>query len=432
MPIYMKAGYSLTLHSMRTTHLFTGASSRGPSSRNLMNELRIVFACFRKFHLRIKLEKTKAILKIAGHVKHSILKHYVRKNPTGRRLLLMPGDPSQWISLVPQAEHLGLIISYDHLEQQALRHRIQKAHGRRWALASILHSPKVSISYKLSVWQSCVYSTMMYGLSTCGINGDQVRDTQRAIMKHVRAQAHLTGDTHETIVAKYNIPQAVDDLQRELLRAADNRTGCMMKDGKSNLCRRLQQCSEGPERDDNLGTFQWACPFCSDMFPTQAALKIHAQRTHKHIDKTDITFNKALHSVGGLPTCRFCNKKFSRWQTLSQHITANRCPKHMPAQPVDNDATYAHMPKNPADPGIPVQINDEPHSSTQASPATCIEVGTSVISQQTGGCCSCQYRPQFLHPSACDYQSSHADMCFVRSVECIASHHEATLPVQPC
>ena len=120
------------------------------------------------------------------------------------------------------------------------------------------------------------------------------------------------------------------------------------------------------------------------MFPTQAALKIHAQRTHKHIDKTDITFNKALHSVGGLPTCRFCNKKFSRWQTLSQHITANRCPKHMPAQPVDNDATYAHMPKNPADPGIPVQINDEPHSSTQASPATCIEVGTSVISQQTG------------------------------------------------
>eukprot|EP00439_Symbiodinium_sp_Y106_P009036 s3584_g1.t1 len=84
---------------------------------------------------------------------------------------------------------------------------------------------RVSISYKLSIWRSCVYSTMMYGLSTCGINGDQVRELQRAIMKHVRAivnnQAHLTGDTHETIVAKYSIPKADEDLQQELLRAAE-------------------------------------------------------------------------------------------------------------------------------------------------------------------------------------------------------------------
>ena len=330
-----------------------------------MNELRIVFACFRKFHLRINLEKTKAILKIMGHMKHRVLKHYVRKTPTGRRLLLMPGDPSQWISLVSQAEYLGLIISYDHFEQQALRHRIQKANGRRWALASILHSPKVSISYKLSVWRSCVYSTMMYGLSTCGINGDQARELQRAIMKHVRAivnnQAHLTGDTHETIVNKYNIPKADEDLQQELLRAAERQKAMLdwMYDDQwqEHLCCRLQQYSEGPARDDSSETFQWACPFCSEMFPTQAALKIHAQRTHKHIDKNDIVFNKALHSVGGLPTCRFCHKQFSRGETLAQHITANRCTKHVPkqqTQPVDPDVTYAHMPESPARSAIPV------------------------------------------------------------------------------
>ena len=105
-----------------------------------MNELRQVFACFKKFHLRINLEKTKAILKIVGNMKHRIYKQHVRKHPNGRRLLLMSGDPSQWLSLVTQAEYLGLIISYDQFEQQSLRHRIGKAHGRRWALASILHS----------------------------------------------------------------------------------------------------------------------------------------------------------------------------------------------------------------------------------------------------------------------------------------------------
>eukprot|EP00439_Symbiodinium_sp_Y106_P046963 s2644_g6.t1 len=398
---------------------------------NLMNELRIVFACFRKFHLRINLEKTKAILKIMGHMKHRVLKHYVRRTPTGRRLLLMPGDPSQWISLVSQAEYLGLIISYDHFEQQALRHRIQKANGRRWALASILHSPKVSISYKLhfeqqalrhriqkangrrwalasilhspkvsisyklSVWRSCVYSTMMYGLSACGLNGDQARELQRAIMKHVRAivnnQAHLTGDTHETIVNKYNIPKADVDLQQELLRAAERQKAMLdwMYDDQwqEHLCCRLQQYSEGPTRDDSSETFQWACPFCSEMFSTQAALKIHAQRTHKHIDKNDIVFNKALHSVGGLPTCRFCHKKFSRWQTLAQHITANRCTKHVPQQPTqpgDPDVTYAHMPDGPARSAIPVHEGKELSSSAQDSPITRhkADTDTDVVSQR--------------------------------------------------
>ena len=105
---------------------------------------------------------------------------------------------------------------------------------------------------------------------------------------------------------------------------------------QDHLCHRLQQCSAEPERDDSLDSFQWACPFCEDMFPTQAALKVHAQRTHQHTDRVDITFNKARHSVGGLPTCRFCEKQFSRWQTLAQHITQNRCPKHRPDLHVEN------------------------------------------------------------------------------------------------
>ena len=220
--------------------------------------------------------------------------------------------------------------------------------------SSILHSTKVSISYKLSVWNSCVYSTMMYGMATCGLSGDQVTELQRAIMKHVRAivnnQAHLTGDTHATIMARYPIPRATDDLRRELLRAADRQQATpdwmFHNSWHDHLCRRLQQRSAEPEQDDNLDSFQWACPFCEDMFPTQAALKVHAQRTHQHTDRVDITFNKARHSVGGLPTCRFCDKQFSRWQTLAQHITQNRCPKHQPDLHVEYHTfnTYDHMP----------------------------------------------------------------------------------------
>ena len=49
--------------------------------------------------------------------------------------------------------------------------------------------------------------------------------------------------------------------------------------------------------------------------------------------------------MGGLPTCRFCGKQFSRWQTLAQHITQNRCPKHRPDLHAEKHIfdTYDHM-----------------------------------------------------------------------------------------
>ena len=316
-----------------------------------MNELRQVFACFKQFHLCINYEKTKAILKVVGNMKHRIYKDYVRKHNNGRRLLLMPGDPTHWLPLVSQAEYLGLIISYDQYEQQSMRHRVTKAHGRRWALASILHSSKVRIKYKLSVWRSCVYSTMMYGMATCGLSGDQIKEIQRAIMKHVRAivnnQAHITGDSHATIRQKFDIPQASDDIAHHIHQVAKQqqlRPDWMYTESwQQHLLARQQLLHEQLDEDERAESLQWACPHCEALFPTQAALKIHARRTHQHCDAPDIVFNKSLHSIGGLPTCRFCLKKFTRWQTLAQHISANRCPKYMPDLGTSK-STYDHQP----------------------------------------------------------------------------------------
>ncbi len=316
-----------------------------------MNELRQVFACLKKFHLCINYEQTKAILKVCGNMKHDLYKDYVRKHNDGRCLLLLPGDPTQWLPLVSQAEYLRLIISYDQYEQQSMRHRINKAHGRRWALASILHSSRVRISYKLSVWRSCVYSTMMYGMTTCGLSGDQVKELQRAVMKHVRAivnnQAHITGDSHATIVRQYDIPKAADDISKDINKAAAQQQHhpdwMYTESWQQHLLARLQIQHEAADKDDRAEQFQWACPFCEELFPTQVALKIHAKRTHQHCDSATIIFNKSVHSIGGLPTCKFCHKKFTRWQTLAHHISANRCPKYV-YEPTEPTFLYDHQP----------------------------------------------------------------------------------------
>ena len=299
---------------------------------SIMNDIRIVFMCFRNFHLQINTTKTQAILKVVGTLKHRVHKEYVRKHQASKRLLLSPRDPDRWLSLVHQAEYLGMIISYDNYEQQCLKHRLTKAHNRRWALASVLHSRRLGVQYKLNIWRSCVYSTMLYGLAHCGLSGEQAGELQKAIMKHTRAivsnQAFLTGETHESIILRYGIPRIQEDLLRDLQRAdrIQARTPHWMyhNQWQQHLYHRLSLRAPAEECPE---THLWACPMCDNMYPTQAALKTHARRAHQHVDTHRFVFSRAAHSVNGLPTCKFCSKNFSRWQTLSQHISQNRCTK---------------------------------------------------------------------------------------------------------
>ena len=192
---------------------------------------------------------------------------------------------------------------------------------------------------------------MMYGMATCGLSGDQIKEIQRAVMKHVWAivnnQAHITGDSHATIRQKFDIPQASDDIAYHIHQVANQqqlRPDWMYTESwQQHLLARQQLLHEQLDEDERAESLQWACPHCEALFPTQAALKIHARRMHQHCDAPDIVFNKSLHSIGGLPTCRFCLKKFTRWQTLAQHISANRCPKYMPDLGTSK-STYDHQP----------------------------------------------------------------------------------------
>ncbi|OLP93673.1 LINE-1 retrotransposable element ORF2 protein [Symbiodinium microadriaticum] len=193
-------------------------------------ELRCVMRIFAQFDMQINFQKTQALLLTTGTAKSKLIKHYVRNHTEGRRLLLSPSDPRHWILLVPQAEYLRLIISYDRFEALSVRHRISKAHQRRWALASILHSRKLAKQHKLHIWRSCVQTTLLYGLHCLGLSQKLLNEIQVACMKHLRAivsdQQHLTGHTHQEIMAKYKVDSALSHLKqahdRELRIQANN------------------------------------------------------------------------------------------------------------------------------------------------------------------------------------------------------------------
>ena len=309
-----------------------------------MDEVKIVFQVFRMSHLlKINYEKTKAILKVAGTLSSKVHQHFIRKNAQERRLLLSPGDPTTWLPLVRQAEYLGLIVSYGSFELQSLR-----PNNRRWALAAILHSRKIGIGYKLQIWRSCVLSTLTYGLHCCGLTGDHTLEAQRTMMRHVRAivsnQAHLTGDTHEYIMHKYNIQTVAELLwaahDRECKAAELHLDWMWNTPWSERVNARLRLFQEAAASAEGVDI--WECPICEVSFVSSAALKTHARRAHDVHEHPQPIFNKAVHSQGGLPVCKGCGKKFSKWQSLALHINGNSCTAITSQQPKKSEG-FMHM-----------------------------------------------------------------------------------------
>ena len=159
----------------------------------------------------------------------------------------------------------------------------------------------------------------------------------------------------------------------------------------------------------DLNTHTWACPFCEHMFPTSAALKHHARRTHDYVDKTELIFNKAVHSVGGLPTCRFCKKDFSRWQTLARHITSNSCPSFDAASQTAVEAQQEHH-NEPA---------DKTADSAVAQPISCM---TEVQQAARRGV-------NAFIPLKHVNSSAPTVLCTLWTMGSLTSMHEKTLPV---
>ena len=276
-----------------------------------VTELRRILRIFAQFDMKINFQKTQALLTTSGTDKSKIVKHYIRQHTEGRRLLLSPSDPTRWLPLVTQAEYLGLVISYDRFEALSTRHRISKAHQRRWALASILHSRKLARSYKLHIWRSCVQSSLLYGLRCIGLSPSLLREVQVASMKHVRAivsdQQHITGRTHQEIMDTYHVDPALMHLQKahdREVRLQDGQNWMQQWKWNQHITASFallqETCTVDAESDPEQAI--WACPLCDSTFRTAAALKVHAQRTHGRRDEPQQLFDKTQHAAGGLPT----------------------------------------------------------------------------------------------------------------------------------
>ncbi|CAE7446299.1 unnamed protein product [Symbiodinium sp. CCMP2592] len=67
------------------------------------------------------------------------------------------------------------------------------------------------------------------------------------------------------------------------------------------------------------------CPVCGVYFDSRTSVKKHIAIKHPEHKTTDITFDPAVHALGGLPQCSACKHKFQSWQALKNHIQNDNC-----------------------------------------------------------------------------------------------------------
>ena len=142
-------------------------------------------------------------------------------------------------------------------------------------------------------------------------------------MKHVRAVVpdprHLTGHTNQEVQQKHNIGSMLTHLEKAHSRELKLTKYDWMTLPDWDL--RISQCIEDAKRErqrtdvDSDEDEQWARPECDSFFNTAAALKVHAQRAHGWTHKPLSIFDRSRHAMHGLPTCRFGDRRYARWQT---------------------------------------------------------------------------------------------------------------------
>ncbi|CAE7730066.1 Pol [Symbiodinium sp. CCMP2592] len=125
----------------------------------------------------------------------------------------------------------------------------------------------------------------------------------------------------------------------------------------------------------------YECQECGQTFPTLHLLKTHEGKRHKllapvrHFDATD----RASYSKEGLPICRFCDAKFTKWGSLQRHLKRNGCPalRRQADRSDDAPSVAAALPSVPSVPsaalcGVQDSSEPQPVLNAGAQPKTSI------------------------------------------------------------
>ena len=303
----------------------------------------------RDYGLKINTSKTVLLLRMATAKGKAASHKYLTHTKRGT-FFRVPGVQPEFLPVRPKHVYLGCVISLFDFEADTLRHRIQVARTQFQRLKPALRSNRfLSLQKRTRLWSTCVWSTISYGLTCCGLPSASLRQFQRVINLQLRSisrlPSHVTRVTTEELYDKLQVCRPEEHLLRLSNQLCDRlRAVQAARPVQDVMCRPQLLHQAVYARDltqESAGHHQRLkrvsqdesspCPHCGMYFQGVTAVKIHIRRMHPEVCHPAVgtvskdTINRYDLGVDGMPTCRKCGHIFGAWKDLVNHVTRNQC-----------------------------------------------------------------------------------------------------------
>ena len=256
----------------------------------------------------------------------------------------------------------------------------------------------LTLGQKVLLWRSTVLPSALYGLGACGLTETQMQRLHQVLLRQLRpiakAPAHLTHETDSALLARLRVVEPALALHKQHaqliaggvspdpfvqssahpwmqelttmwdtltaptsaaqptpLHADQSHTLSSLPDSRGQATQPTRPAPHRPQKpatvtcedhimpdtadpspkDPTPASYQ--CPHCCKSYPLLSTLRWHMKKVHKlQVPRTQ--FDRAKHSVDGMPICAMCGTSFTRWEVLEAHMShISDVQAHSPPKP---------------------------------------------------------------------------------------------------
>ena len=331
-----------------------------------LQNLRVLIETLQSLGLAINYTKSQIVIQLRGHLVGKVQKR-IFKMRHGAKCLRLQASQDIYLPCVDRLDYLGTILSYTSFEAQTALHRVSKADTTFRQLRQPLRSRSaLTTGHRLRLYHAILLSSLTYGLIGVGVTLDVLRKVSSVIAGHMRKilRVYEHGISNDAVLQRAKIdPLAMllagaQNLQQTIVQDTLRGHGLKQKELTRirTICEQLQAHAAQPQGTSILfvrkaEACEIACPECGVYFGSREGLAQHLRKKHPETaDRARIDFDRAKHSLFGIPMCRFCQSRLHDWSSLSKHLQDGNCawvkekvatgysPSELPSIIEDNEA----------------------------------------------------------------------------------------------
>ena len=322
--------------------------------RNACSVIPRVIADLRSVGMEVSVDKTVILLALHGASAAQLLQDYTATRRGKRVLCLKHPTGNLELPICRFHTYLGVRIGYTTFERATLRHRSSLAWTAFHRLHGLLKNPKIPTQRRVQLWQSNVWSILVYGITAVGVDRRSAHNlvslTMRQLRMVSRSPAHRTHESNQELLSRLRVAHPLTQLLQQCqkrVRVSRMSVGHIQPDGVhqwwSVLLSNLQQHLI-PDTSYGQGhltevtqvlRMRCSCPHCGQYFDSAHAVRVHIGKSHrdkaprkernptiKNIRRDDFR----VHAYGGQPQCRHGFKRFYGWPQFMGHFSQAACP----------------------------------------------------------------------------------------------------------